>query len=128
MGTFTSNIKVEWLDEKGADRGMMLTESVWYFDNNNKPWVACSGRSIDGASIPKFLWSIFGSPFVGDYRRASVFHDVACIDKSETHQAVHRMFYEAMLDDGVGKKKAWTMYQGVRVLGPKWEVEEESLI
>jgi hypothetical protein len=127
MGAFTSNIKVEWLDdERGADRGMMLTESVWYFDNNEKPWVACSGSLIDGASIPKFLWSIIGSPFIGKYRRASVFHDVACVQKIDKHQDVHKMFYEAMLDDGVGKKRAWMMYRAVRMFGPKWKLEEDK--
>jgi hypothetical protein len=85
--------------------------------------VAPAGAEVDGASIPAFLWSGVGSPFVGDYRRATVVHDVECERRQEPHRAVHRMFYEAMLCDGVEAHRAKTMYFAVRVFGPKWTAE-----
>jgi hypothetical protein len=31
------------------------------------PWVAPANAVVDGASIPKFAWSIIGEPFEGQY-------------------------------------------------------------
>ncbi len=42
-----------------------------------------------------------GSPFVGDYRRASVIYDVACVERKHSDVAVHLRFYNAMRADGV---------------------------
>ena len=64
--------------------------------------------------------NIVGTPFVGDYRRATVVHDVACQDKTRPHEEVHYMFYEAMLCDGVPDEQAFLMYTAVRLFGPKW--------
>ena len=75
---------------------------------------------INGASIPKTLWSVVGPPFVGDYRRASVVHDVACEERSAPHEEVHRMFYHAMRADGVSWRKANIMYQAVKRFRPTW--------
>lgn len=125
MAKIVGTVKTEWLKTSGADRLMRLLEDFSFEDNNGIYWTAKAGSIIDGASIPKYLWMIVGDPFIGDYRRASVIHDVHCRDQIKTHEAVHRMFYDLMIADGVPKGKADRMYWAVRTFGPKWEVIEE---
>ena len=120
MGVFNGRVVTEWLKDTKDHRLMRLEENFTYIDDNNIEWVARKGNLTDGASIPKYLWSIMGAPLAGKYRRAAVIHDVFCKNRSRTYGAVHAVFYEAMLADGVGKIKAKIMYWAVRNFGPKW--------
>ena len=119
-GKFHGDVVARWLRHVVDDRNMELLEDFACTDPSGKKWVAPRGSVVDGASIPAALWSTIGPPFVGDYRRASVIHDVACEEKQETHQAVHLAFYYAMRADGVGWVKANMMYQAVKRFGPRW--------
>jgi len=118
LGSFNTTVKAEWLDNN--DRRMCLMEDLRYTDPSGKVWDAPAGSIIDGASIPKFLWRILGSPFVGRYRRSSVIHDVQCEEKEYSSKEVHRMFYDGMLTDSVPRWKARLMYWGVKLGGPKF--------
>lgn len=115
---FSGPVDVRWLTED--KRKMMLLESVSFLDKNDVVWTAYQYDTIDGASIPEFLWDDVGSPYVGFYRRASVIHDVYCQRKSRPAQDVHNCFKEMMLADGVGKIKAEIMFQAVNRFGPRW--------
>jgi hypothetical protein len=99
---------------------MKLTEPFAFVDARGKYWSVPSGVVVDGASIPQFFWSLIGGPFEGPYRQASVIHDRFCDTRTRSYPDVHNMFYEAMLVDGVGPKKAWMMYQAVVKFGPTW--------
>ena len=110
-------IRTEWLPD---GRSMRILEPVTYTDPDGVEWYASAGDVVDGASIPRFLWRLVGSPFVGLYRVASVFHDVACHDRDRPHEQVHRMFHTCMLESGVSDGKARMMYHAVRDFGPKW--------
>ena len=122
FGHFEGEVFTKWLkDAGGKDRTMELMADFSYVDPSGKRWLVAKGRKIDGASIPAAFWSgTLGSPYVGDYRRATVLHDIGCQDETEPHQAVHRMFYDAMRCDGVSLSKALVMYQAVKRGGPKW--------
>src|SRR4029078_8275235 len=58
-------------------RTMTLLTELRYTDPHGEVWVAPIGSVVDGASLPRYLWSIMGGPFEGNYRNASVLHDVA---------------------------------------------------
>ena len=58
-------------------RTMTLLTELRYTDPKGEVWVAPVGSVVDGASLPRYLWSIMGGPFEGQYRNASVLHDVA---------------------------------------------------
>ena len=125
-GKFIGQVETLWVQNKDKDRYMVLLADFSYMDPEGRVWLAERGKMIDGASIPSPLWGpSLGSPFVGDYRRASVIHDVACDDRVLTSNDVHRMFYLAMLCDGVRKSKAQLMYAAVRVFGPQWNEKED---
>jgi len=116
---FIGDVVTQWL--KGAKRLMKLQQKFIFVDENGFQWIAPQGSIIDGASIPRIAWFFIGSPFVGNYRRASVVHDVYCVTKSKPHKEVHKMFYQAMRCDGVNYFKAKAMYFAVKLGGPTWK-------
>ena len=114
---FSNYVKVKWMSN---GRDMKLLEDISFLDSKGELWEAFKYEIINGASIPRFFWRVIGSPYVGKFRRASVIHDVYCDRKDKPYKKVHKMFYEAMLCDGVKKSKAKAMYLAVRMFGPKW--------
>jgi hypothetical protein len=127
FGHFEGAVVTEWIT---PDREMRLVEEFAYIDPSNTAWRAPAGATIDGASIPRVLWTLVGSPFTGHYRNASVVHDVACVSRIESWQRVHRMFYSACRCGGVGELSAKTMYAAVYHFGPRWHPDgiEEAAI
>jgi hypothetical protein len=117
FGDCSAAVKVQWLDD---GRKMELLDDFLYVDGGMKRWLAPKHSVIDGASIPRFLWSFVGGPFEGLYRKASVVHDVECEDQKELWRDVHRMFFNAMRCSGVGPKRANIMYSAVYHCGPRW--------
>lgn len=111
---FSANPITEWLSDDGQDRDMKLCEDFWYDDPNGRRWLAPKGSRINGASIPRPLWSTVGSPYTDDYRRASIVHDVACVDGSNRSEA-DEMFYHACCTGGCSKSQAALLYLGVRI-------------
>lgn len=73
---------------------------------------------MDGTSIPRALWTLVGSPFTGDYRRAAIVHDKACVDAPGDHAArrlADKMFYHACREGGCSIREATVLYIGVRI-------------
>jgi hypothetical protein len=114
-GKFSANPKTEWLQEAGGDRQMKLLEEFWYEDPDGRRWSASVGEIIDGASIPAPLWSMVGSPYTGEYRRAAVVHDAACGNPAVVRKEADKMFYFACLAGGCSNRQAELMYAGVRI-------------
>jgi hypothetical protein len=48
-------------------RTMTLLTELRYTDPNGVAWVAPIGSVVDGASIPRYLWSIMGGPFEDEF-------------------------------------------------------------
>lgn len=121
FGRFIGEVITKWLVEDGEDRLMQVLNDFSYEDPATKIWTTPAGWKVDGASIPRALWPIVGSPFTGDYRRASVVHDHYCDVRTEPSDAVHLMFYYACRADGVGLFNANTLYYGILAGGPSWQ-------
>src|SRR5262245_18891272 len=85
-------------------RTMTLLTELHYTDPHGEIWVAPIGSVVDGASIPRYLWSIMGGPFEGKYRNASVLHDVAYGEHNRPWQDCDRMFYYRSEERRVGKE------------------------
>jgi hypothetical protein len=101
-------------------RTMTLLTELRYTDPQGFVWVAPIGSVVDGASIPRYLWSLMGGPFEGRYRKASVLHDVAYGQKKRPWQDCDRMFYYAMRCSGVSGVAAKTMYYALYRFGHHW--------
>lgn len=104
----------------GNGRTATLLAPFGFVDQTDKTWLAPKGVTVDGASIPEILWSVVGSPWTGKYREASVIHDYYCETRTDTWQNVHRVFYDAMLVNGVSELQAKIMYAAVYRFGPRW--------
>lgn len=122
FGVFSGEPQAVWLSEPQADRRMELLEAFTFTDAAGKVWDAPKGHRVDGASIPRALWTQVGSPFTGDYRRASILHDVNC-DRhphdGPERKAGDEMFYAACRAGGCGRVEAKLLLLGVR-LGSSW--------
>jgi len=116
-GRYIGVVRTEWLE---GSRQMRLLAPFAYVDTKGQEWRAPAGWIVDGASIPQFAWSFIGGPFEGNYRNASVIHDVACDEKTRPWEAVHEVFYWAMLASGVESWRAKVMYGAVYHFGPRW--------
>ncbi|HEU0275974.1 MAG TPA: DUF1353 domain-containing protein [Candidatus Udaeobacter sp.] len=102
-------------------RTMTLLTELRYTDPKGNVWIAPIGSVVDGASIPKYLWSFMGGPFEGKYRNASVLHDVAYGDRKRPWQDCDRMFYYAMRCSGVSGVEAKTMFYALYKFGHHWK-------
>jgi uncharacterized protein DUF1353 len=102
-------------------RTMTLLTELSYTDPQGAIWDAPPGSVVDGASIPRYLWSFMGGPFEGKYRNASVLHDVAYAEHNRPWWDCDRMFYNAMRCSGVSAVEAKTMYYALYKFGHHWK-------
>ena len=119
---FSGEPSTRWLTQTGPDRNMILLEDFWFEDRKENRWEASRGAAVDGASIPRALWSLVGSPYTGDYRRASIVHDVACVEAegdAAARKAADKMFFEACREGGCSIRESIILYIGVRI-GAWW--------
>jgi hypothetical protein len=117
-GHYSGYVEARWEND---GRTMTLLNELRYTDPEGKVWIAPAGSVVDGASIPRSLWSLMGGPFEGRYRNASVLHDVAYDQKTKPWPECDRMFYNAMRCSGVSAVDAGMMYYALRKMGHHWK-------
>lgn len=122
-GTFVGNLVLREHNDNSFDK-YELVEDLKYIDSERREWFAWKGTVTDGASIPRFLWTVIGSPYTGNYRRAAVIHDFYYTNLFRYKEDVDEMFYDAMISDGVVKAKALLMYYAVVRFGKRWSIDE----
>lgn len=112
-GQFSGNPRTEWLAGAGPDREMRLLEPFSFVDPDGRCWVVPAGTEVNGASIPRTLWSSVGSPYTGDYRCAAILHDAAIRDPLVVRAEADAMFYQACLAGGCTPSQSKLLYAGV---------------
>jgi len=118
-------LRLEDIDNEG--RSFMLFDDFKVLMGNTT-YTAPRGTLTDGASIPRILWRVIGSPFVGRYRKGAVMHDaiyrgaakinlipisISPISRKEADQ----LFLRMMKDSGVSWMRRHMMYRAVRMFG-----------
>ena len=84
------------------------------------------GFDFDGASIPKWLWSIYGSPLNGNYVVASLIHDGLYASQKVSKSVSDKIFLDVMKQSNVGYIKRTSMYLAVTMFGGKdWKEASE---
>jgi hypothetical protein len=113
---------------KSGEGQILVREFRWSerIDGHNVMIVVPPGFIWDGASIPRWAWSLIGSPFTGEYQQASLVHDALYDLKSywtdgqwakPTRKFADNLFRTMMIDDGVEEDKAILMWKVVRLTG-----------
>lgn len=104
------NIQVD-----GSQIFILDEDLIW--EGETRKIVVKKGFDFDGASIPRFLWSIIGSPMTGGYQRAACLHDALYAGEVLPRKECDGLFLEAMKSDGVSYTKRYSMYWAVRTFG-----------
>lgn len=91
--------------------------NLTYTSENLMKVKVSKGLITDGASIPRFLWSIIGCPLNGKYVGSAIVHDALYKSHVLTRKESDKLFLEMLKDNGVGALKRNLMYLAVRVGG-----------
>ena len=77
------------------------------------------GDSWDGASIPRWAWSLFGHPLLAEYRWASLWHDRLCESSRtiEDRTIADAVFLRLLAAAGVWRPFRMLMWAAVRIYG-----------
>ena len=75
------------------------------------------GFRTDGASIPRLLWRVFGSPYDPDIFPAAIAHDALYRGEIVPRKDADFAFLKMMEKSGVPEKKRRLVWLGVRLFG-----------
>jgi len=76
-----------------------------------------TGWATDGATIPRYLWSLIEHPFGGSIVGASVIHDIEYELGFSKRKDIDYFFYTNLIRAGISRIKATLIYRGVRIFG-----------
>ena len=79
-------------------------------------WVKPGFRS-DGASVPRFLWRVLGSPYDPDIVAQSIAHDALYRGEIVPRKDADAAYRDLMAEGGVGKRRRRVFWIGVRLFG-----------
>ena len=104
-------------------RGKYIGKDVWEllepFEYHSKKYGTTRvpvGFTSDGASFPKIVYSIMGSPWGGKYSKPAVIHDFLYFKKYNRKKA-DKIFLEAMKISSVSFWKRRIIYRMLRLFG-----------
>lgn len=117
LGAFSGEVVAEFLPD---GRTLRLAKDLTYLDPDGLLWTAPAGTLSDGASIPRALWSVLGSPFDSQGRRAHIIHDYYTTTRSRDWRVLNKAFYFMLRADGMPETKAKLFYSAVSQFGPRW--------
>ncbi len=124
VATFLGKVVVEWDDSDVFNRHKIKLLSDFAFkDASGKQWTARQGTELDGASFTPLFEQMVGLPFVGEHRRAGVLHDYYSKQLTEHWKDARRMYYAALLTEGLSENEAKTAYAVLYGAGLRWEVK-----
>ena len=76
-----------------------------------------SGYKWDGASIPRYCWSIIGGKYMPRFREASLVHDYMYENGLINKEVADRLFLELLDESSVKGIRRKLMYGAVRLFG-----------
>ena len=83
---------------------------------------------FDGASIPSPAWQVIGTPFQPRFMAAAVFHDWLYHTHQVDQDVTNGLFYDLLVEYGVGKTKAAIMRAAVETVGAwYWGNDKDDL-
>ena len=104
---------------RGDGRTMVVTFDFGFRDRAGIWHWSFRGDIIDGASIPKYGWSIVGSPYVGNHRVPAAIHDSDYVYRRNSRKVCDRGFLDSLKFCGASWEKRHFFYRMVRDFGAK---------
>lgn len=121
---FLGAVAVEWDDSDSFNRHKLkLLSDFGFRDGQGKQWVARKGAELDGSSFTPVFEQMVGLPFVGEHRRAGIIHDYYAKQLTDNWKDVRRMYYAALMAEGLGENEAKIAYAVLYGAGMRWEVK-----
>ena len=114
------------LEPIAGSTNQRVVSQIRYVDRNARVWTVPAGTITDGASIPSVAQPIVGRPFDSQLVRAAAVHDYYCETRNRDWMSTHDVFYDVLIDDGVNRTRALTMWAAVYRFGPRWTAEEST--
>lgn len=111
---FKGNVLVEFTSDINST-SKLLGEIE--FENHKYVVKVKTGMSTDGASIPRFLWAIIGSPYVGKYRKSAILHDGLYRSQKLSKLDSDILFLDMMKSQNVNIIKRYIIFLGVIMFG-----------
>ena len=109
------------MDRRRRSRSARAQRSIHLHDRDGVHWDVPAGYQTDGATIPVIFHPIIGGPWTDSYIKAAVVHDFYIRRTTVNADAVHKMFYMALLAAGNSQRRAGDMAFAVRNFGPQWK-------
>lgn len=98
-----------------------LAQSFFFHATVERAWDVVvhvkPGFRTDGASIPRLLWRVFGSPYDPDIFAAAIAHDALYRGEIVPRKDADAAFLRMMEESGVPKRKRRLVWRGVRWFG-----------
>ena len=112
-------MKIELFNRGNETLARTLEDVSYKYTSKNKEITVFvkEGFIFDGASIPKVLWGIIGSPFSGKYRMAALIHDALYTVHDVDRKEADDIFFNQMKAEGVARWRMYAMYSAVRFFG-----------
>lgn len=103
-----------------------LAEDYVFWVDGLEVWIP-AGFRWNGASIPRFLWSVIGGRFEPATLRASLEHDWIYLCHGVARRQADKQFRRRLQEAGMSAWKAASMYQAVRIFGRShWPTTNED--
>ena len=99
-----------------GDRKYQVLSPMKYEDHEIEIEIL-SGFIFNGGNVPKILWSIIECPIGGKASRPFALHDILYGTKFVSRYMADRILYRSLLDEGVDRAEAISIYLGVRAGG-----------
>jgi len=116
LSSFTKDLSITQLKDKQLWRVDKAFEYHVGKEDSHEIVYVPEGYVSDGASIPRWLWTVVGHPF-GEYAQAAVLHDMLCEDEIYKRKKCDLVFLESLKVLKVNIIKRRLMYWGVRAGG-----------
>lgn len=104
-----------------------LLEDMCWTDRAGRVWWARAGLITDLTSIPRYLWSLVGSPGTGLYRMAAILHDAAYSNTLVSKTDADFMLRECSIACGTPVWLADLIFEGVHVGGASAYVDDQKI-
>ena len=104
------------LSRRIGEKRTYTIEDVFTYRSSKGEFSVLPGFITDGASVPRVFWS-YASPFSGRHVAAVILHDALYAVHYRNRKVCDKILYEALIDLGIRKSKAWLMYRSVRAGG-----------